>query len=178
MLDRQQAAGNQLSGGVLQCLMRKLFTRFANAVAEYTGSPFAFIACVLLVLTWAITGPLFGFSDTWQLVINTFTTIVTFLMVFLIQNTQNRDNGALHAKLDELIRAVADAENEYIGIEHLTDQELKFILQKVEENAHRLHQERQRKGGESDIKAPAKPSSRQSRSAGRKKSAPKQKRRS
>jgi len=173
MLDRQQAAGNQLSGGVLQCLMRKLFTRFANAVAEYTGSPFAFIACVLLVLTWAITGPLFGFSDTWQLVINTFTTIVTFLMVFLIQNTQNRDNGALHAKLDELIRAVADADNEYIGIEHLTDQELKVILQKVEENAHRLHEERQRRRGESDIKAPAKPSSRQSGSAGRKKPAAK-----
>lgn len=126
--------------------MRKLFTKFANKVAEYTGSPFAFIACVIFVLIWAVTGPLFGFSDTWQLVINTSTTIITFLMVFLIQNTQNRDNGALHAKLDELIRATVDADNEYIGIEHLTDEELKGILAKVERNAHRLHEERKRRG--------------------------------
>jgi low affinity Fe/Cu permease len=126
--------------------MRKLFTKFANKVAEYTGSPFAFFACVVFVLAWAITGPMFGFSDTWQLVINTSTTIITFLMVFLIQNTQNRDNGALHAKLDELIRAMVDADNEFIGIEHLTDQELKEILRKVEQNAHRLHEERTRRG--------------------------------
>ena len=127
-----------------------MFTRFANAVAEGAGNPFAFIACFVLVLAWAVSGPLFGFSDTWQLVINTSTTIVTFLMVFLIQNTQNRDNGAIHAKLDELIRAMVDADNEYIGIEHLTDHELKAILVEVEKNAHRLHEERRRreKGGE------------------------------
>jgi low affinity Fe/Cu permease len=127
--------------------MNKLFTRFANAVSAGAGSPYAFFVCVAFVFVWAITGPLFGFSDTWQLVINTSTTIVTFLMVFLIQNTQNRDNGAIHAKLDELIRAMVDADNEYIGIEHLTDQELKLILERVEQNATRLHDERRRRVG-------------------------------
>jgi low affinity Fe/Cu permease len=137
--------------------MSKLFTKFANVVAAGTGSPYAFIACVIFVLVWAITGPLFGFSDTWQLVINTSTTIVTFLMVFLIQSTQNRDNGALQAKLDELIRAVGEADNKFIGIEHLTDQELKAILDEVEENAHQLHQERRRRETTGD-KKPAKDS--------------------
>ena len=85
--------------------MSRIFTKFANAVSAAAGSPFAFIICAACVVVWACTGPLFGFSDTWQLMINTSTTVVTFLMVFLIQNTQNRDNGALHAKLDELIRA-------------------------------------------------------------------------
>jgi low affinity Fe/Cu permease len=137
--------------------MNKLFTRFANAVSELAGNPITFILCAGYVIVWACTGPLFGFSDTWQLVINTSTTIITFLMVFLIQNTQNRDNGAIHAKLDELIRAMVDADNEFIGIEHLTDEELKAILQDVEKNAHKLHEERKRredKGG----KAPARPS--------------------
>ena len=83
--------------------MSKLFTKFANAVSAGARSPFAFLACIVFVLTWACSGLLFGFSDTWQLVINTSTTIITFLMVFLIQNTQNRDNGAIQAKLDELI---------------------------------------------------------------------------
>jgi low affinity Fe/Cu permease len=142
--------------------MNKLFTRFANAVAEWTGSSYAFFVCVAVVLAWAITGPLFGFSDTWQLVINTSTTIITFLMVFLIQNTQNRDNGAIHAKLDELIRAMVDADNEFIGIEHLTDQELKVILEKVEQNATRLHDERRRRGAKSSDAAPTKTSARQS----------------
>ena len=135
--------------------MRKMFTKFANAVAEYTGSPFAFIICVVFVVVWALTGPIFGFSDTWQLVINTSTTIITFLMVFLIQNTQNRDNGALHAKMDELIRAMVDADNEFIGIEHLTDQELKVILEKVEENALRIHDERAKRGAMPKSKQPA-----------------------
>lgn len=125
--------------------MSRLFTKFANAVAAGAGSPFSFIACVAFVLVWAITGPIFGFSDTWQLVINTSTTIITFLMVFLIQNTQNRDNGALQAKLDELIRAMVDADNKFIGIEHLTDEELKAILTEVEENARQLHEERRRR---------------------------------
>lgn len=144
--------------------MSKLFTKFANAVSAGAGSPFAFLACIVFVLTWAISGPMFGFSDTWQLVINTSTTIITFLMVFLIQNTQNRDNGAIHAKLDELIRAMVDADNEYIGIEHLTDEELRVILQKVEKNAERLHEERKRrtKGGETK---PARTSKRQSSGA-------------
>lgn len=82
------------------------------------GSPFAVITCAAYVTVWACTGPLFGFLDTWQPVINTSTTIVTFLMVFLIQNTQSRDNGALHPKLDELIRVTVATDNEFIGIEH------------------------------------------------------------
>jgi low affinity Fe/Cu permease len=125
--------------------MRKLFAHMANTVATGAGSPSAFVVCVTFVLVWAITGPAFGFSDTWQLVINTSTTIVTFLMVFLIQNTQNRDNAAIQAKLDELIRAMVDADNEFIGIEHLTDRELKQILETVEANATRLHKERARR---------------------------------
>lgn len=127
--------------------MSKLFTKFANAVAAAAGSPFAFIVCAAYVAGWALTGPLFGFSDTWQLVINTSTTIVTFLMVFIIQNTQNRDNGALQAKIDELIRASAKADNKFIGIEHLTDEELQRILKEVEENATKLHAERKRRSG-------------------------------
>ncbi len=100
---------------------------------------------MVFVAASALTGPLFGFSDTWQLVINTSTTIITFLMVFLIQNTQNRDNGALQAKLDELIHAMVDADNKFIGIEHLTDEELKAILEEVEQNTHQLPAERRRR---------------------------------
>jgi low affinity Fe/Cu permease len=114
--------------------INRAFTQFANMVSRVAGRSWAFIACILFVLVWAITGPAFGFSDTWQLVINTSTTIITFLMVFLIQNTQNRDNAALQAKLDELIR-ISEAENRYIGIERLTDRELEGILDEVEENA-------------------------------------------
>jgi low affinity Fe/Cu permease len=140
--------------------MSRLFTRFANAVSRWTGRPVAFVICLALVLTWAISGPLFGFSDTWQLVINTTTTIVTFLMVFLIQNTQNRDNAALQAKLDELIR-VGDSDNKFIGIEHLTDEELETILAEVERRAEALHnarRKRQSQGAKSktqSAKAPA-----------------------
>lgn len=122
-------------------LMSRAFTRFANAVAKWTGRPLAFILCLALVLAWALSGPLFAFSDTWQLVINTTTTIVTFLMVFLIQNTQNRDNAAIQAKLDEIIRS-SDSDNKFIGIEHLTDEELDAILKEVEKNAEKLHAER------------------------------------
>jgi low affinity Fe/Cu permease len=92
-------------------------------VAEVTGKPLTFALCLLLVVVWALSGPIFQFSDTWQLVINTGTTIITFLMVFLIQNTQNRDSEAMQTKLDELIRA-SEAQNTYIGIEHLTKEEL------------------------------------------------------
>ena len=112
----------------------RAFTQFANLVSRLAGRAWAFIACIGFVAVWALTGPMFGFSDTWQLVINTSTTIVTFLMVFLIQNTQNRDNAALQAKLDELIR-ISEAENRYIGIEKLTDKELESILEEVEQNA-------------------------------------------
>jgi low affinity Fe/Cu permease len=112
------------------------FTRVASAVSTWTGRPSAFLLCCLMVAIWATTGPIFHYSDTWQLVINTSTTIVTFLMVFLIQNTQNRDNAAVQAKLDELIRA-SKAKNEFIGIEHLSDQELEEILKQCER--HRPH---------------------------------------
>ena len=109
----------------------KIFTQFANTTAHAAGRPIAFVLCCAVVVAWAVTGPIFGFSDTWQLIINTGTTIVTFLMVFLIQNTQNRDGAALQAKLDELIRASA-AHNAFIGIEHLTDEELREILKECE----------------------------------------------
>src|SRR5690349_15787112 len=109
------------------------FAQIASAVSRWTGRPLTFLACCLIVLAWAATGPLAHYSDTWQLIINTGTTIVTFLMVFLIQNTQNRDNAALQAKLDELIR-VTQAKNEFIGIEHLSDQELEDILTQCEKH--------------------------------------------
>jgi len=115
----------------------KLFTKFATTVSRWTGRPPVFAICCLLVVVWALSGPMFGFSDTWQLVINTSTTIITFLMVFLIQNTQNRDNNALHAKLDELIRA-SEAHNGFIGIENLSDEELEAILAECDKNATQL----------------------------------------
>ena len=117
-----------------------VFTQFATEVSRLTGRPLAFVACCGLVVLWALSGPLFGFSDTWQLVINTSTTIVTFLMVFLIQNTQNRDNNALHAKLDELIR-VSKAHNSFIGIENLPDKELEEILTELDEASTRVREE-------------------------------------
>ncbi|HEX2855245.1 MAG TPA: low affinity iron permease family protein [Opitutaceae bacterium] len=103
------------------------FARFAKATAQTSGRPSAFLLAVFVILAWAVTGPMFHFSDTWQLVINTGTTIVTFLMVFLIQNTQNRDSQALHMKLDELIRAVSGARNCLIDLDELTDEELTRI---------------------------------------------------
>ena len=114
--------------------MEKLFAKFANATAKATGSPAAFLICVSAVLIWAATGPVFKFSETWQLVINTGTTIVTFLMVFLIQNTQNRDGAAIQTKLDELIRSSA-AGDEFMGIETLTDSELEALHAKCKDAA-------------------------------------------
>jgi len=114
--------------------MEETFTRAAAAVAHATGRPAAFIACCALVIGWAVSGPIFGFSDTWQLVINTGTTIVTFLMVFLIQNTQNRDGAAIQAKLDELIR-VGQGKNDFIGIEHLSEAEVEEFRQRCEKAA-------------------------------------------
>jgi low affinity Fe/Cu permease len=112
----------------------KLFTAWATSVSRATGKPLTFALSALVVVVWAASGPFFGFSDTWQLIINTGTTIVTFLMVFLIQNTQNRDGAAIQAKLDELIRASA-AQNRYIGIEHLTEDELEDLRQRCEKRA-------------------------------------------
>ena len=112
----------------------KIFSEIANAVARQSGRPSAFSVAALAVIIWLVTGPYFNYSDTWQLVINTGTTIVTFLMVFLIQNSQNRDNAAIQVKLDELIRS-STAQNFYIGIEHLTDDELDEIRKKCEDRA-------------------------------------------
>ncbi|WP_134499568.1 low affinity iron permease family protein [Microvirga pakistanensis] len=115
-------------------MISKYFTSFSNWVAQVSGRPTTFALSLSIILLWALSGPLFGFSDTWQLVVNTGTTIVTFLMVFLIQNTQNRDGAAIQAKLDELIRASA-AQNVFIGIEHLTQEELDEIRAKCEAKA-------------------------------------------
>jgi low affinity Fe/Cu permease len=100
------------------------FFRFAKLTARSTGHPAAFLLAVLVIIVWVITGPIFGFSDTWQLVVNTGTTIVTFLMVFLIQNTQNRDSAAVQLKLDELIRSVAGAHNALLDLEELTEDDV------------------------------------------------------
>src|SRR5262252_7889140 len=104
--------------------MNDFFRKFASMVAHWVGTSWVFILAVMIVLVWGVTGPAFHYSDTWQLVINTGTTIVTFLMVFLIQNTQNRDAKAMHLKLDELIRAVASARNRLVHLEDLSDAEL------------------------------------------------------
>ena len=114
--------------------LSKRFAAIASAIAHATGRPSTFILCCAIVIVWGVSGPVFGFSDTWQLVINTGTTIVTFLMVFLIQHTQNRDGAAIQAKLDELIRASA-AQDAFIGIEHLTEEELDEIRKTCEERA-------------------------------------------
>ena len=104
--------------------MNEFFRRFSHKTSEIVGSPWSFIVALAIIVVWALTGPIFHFSDTWQLVINTGTTIVTFLMVFLIQNTQNRDAKAIHLKLDELIRAVEQARNNMVDLEDLSDEEL------------------------------------------------------
>jgi len=110
-----------------ETVMDRFFERVAQRVSSWAGRPPAFILAATIIVIWGITGPLFHYSDTWQLVINTGTTIVTFLMVFLIQNAQNRDASAIQAKLDELIRAHEPARNDFIGVEHLTQLELEKI---------------------------------------------------
>jgi low affinity Fe/Cu permease len=104
--------------------MRERFRHFAATTATAVGSPWAFVLAVVVIIAWAVTGPIFGFSDTWQLVINTGTTIITFLMVFLIQNTQNRDARAIHLKLDELIRGLKGPRNKLVDLEDCTDEEI------------------------------------------------------
>jgi low affinity Fe/Cu permease len=112
----------------------RAFARLANVASHAAGRAVTFVLAVGTIIVWAVTGPLFGFSDTWQLVINTGTTIVTFLMVFLIQNTQNRDGAAIQVKLDEIIRN-SRVRNSFIGIEHLTDEELEELRDKCERRA-------------------------------------------
>lgn len=115
--------------------MERFFTKVSTVTAAAAGQPTAFVAAVFLILLWVVTGPIFAWSDTWQLVVNTATTIVTFLMVFIIQNSQNRDAAALQAKLDELIRATQEARNEFIGIEHLAESEIEMIRTRLERDA-------------------------------------------
>ena len=117
--------------------MNELFRKFAQVVSNIVGTPWVFILAVTVVAIWAISGPMFHFSDTWQLVINTGTTIITFLMVFLIQNTQNRDAKAIHLKLDELIKGVKGARTGLVNLEELSDVE----LEKLHKEFERIHSE-------------------------------------
>jgi low affinity Fe/Cu permease len=112
--------------------MDRIFTAIANRTAAFVGQPVAFVLALLSICVWALTGPIFGYSDTWQLAVNTSTTIITFLIVFLIQNSQNRDGAAIQAKLDELIRSINTARNDFIGIEHLTDRQIGLIRAALE----------------------------------------------
>lgn len=127
-----------------------LFTRFAKATARATGQPAAFAVAVGALLVWGVSGPVFGFTDTWQLVINTGTTIVTFLMVFLIQNTQNRDSEALQVKLDELIRATRGAQNALLDLEELDEKDLDKIRGNYEALARKARREINRRQGKKD----------------------------
>jgi low affinity Fe/Cu permease len=126
-MGEQQKNGNRKKPSTLQ----QLFGRAANAAARHAGRPSTFALALLVVVAWAVLGPVFHYSDTWQLVINTGTTIITFLMVFLIQNSQNRDSAAIQVELDELIR-VGAGKNFFVGIEHLTEQELERLRDLVE----------------------------------------------
>lgn len=128
--------------------MGSFFHRIAQSVSLAVGSPMAFLGAFLVIVVWALTGAAFHYSDTWQLVINTGTTIVTFLMVFLIQNTQNRDARVMHLKLDELIRAVARARDELVDMEELSDEELERLqheFKRLHEHAAHHHAKRKRR---------------------------------
>jgi low affinity Fe/Cu permease len=128
--------------------MRDLFRKFSRACADAVGSPWAFLVAVSVCALWALTGPIYGYSDTWQLVINTATTVVTFLMVFLIQNTQNRDAKAIHLKLDELLRGVKGARTGLVHLEDLSDQELEALTKEFERLQHRAAERLRRQRGE------------------------------
>lgn len=112
--------------------MQRLFTKIASRSAHIMGQPVTFIIAAGFIVIWAATGPLLQYSDTWQLIVNTATTVMTFLAVFLIQNSQNRDGAAMQAKLDEILRALENARNEFVGIEHLTDVEIEKIRKALE----------------------------------------------
>lgn len=124
------------------CVISDAFRVFSRRSSVILGSAWAFVAAVFIIVVWGLTGPTFHFSDTWQLIINTGTTIVTFLMVFLIQNTQNRDAKAMHLKLDEIIRSLTQARNELVDLENLSDEE----MNKLEEQFKELRQKAERDG--------------------------------
>jgi len=128
------------------------FSRLARWTAHTAGHPLGFGIAVMIIITWGITGPIFGFSDTWQLVINTGTTIVTFLMVFLVQNTQNRDSASIQLKLDELIRAMSGAHNAFLDLEELTEEDLERLRARYEALAAKAREALQR--GQLDTDSP------------------------
>ncbi len=129
--------------------MRDRFRGFAQKASDAVGSPWAFLLAALTIIVWLVTGPLFHFSDTWQLMVNTGTTIVTFLMVFLIQNAQNRDARAMHLKLDELIRSLSEARDKLIDVEHLSDAELR----RLQESFRQLRQQGENRAADEEIEA-------------------------
>jgi low affinity Fe/Cu permease len=128
-------------------LLRNTFNRFSHQAATAAGSAFAFLAAVTVIIVWAATGPIFHFSDTWQLIINTGTTIITFLMVFLIQNTQNRDSQVMQLKLNELIRAVHTARNDLVDLEELSDEELHRLQEQFSAFHRRAVEVREKRHG-------------------------------
>jgi low affinity Fe/Cu permease len=127
----KELEGHQQRGD-FYCVVADAFYFFARRTATVLGSAWAFVGALFVILVWLLTGPAFHFSDTWQLIINTATTIITFLMVFLIQNTQNRDAKAVHLKLDELIRALKGARNKLVDLENLSEEDLKTLQQQFE----------------------------------------------
>ena len=143
----------------METKINEIFRHFSKKASDYAGSFWSFCGALLVVITWATTGPIFGFSDTWQLVINTGTTIITFLMVFIIQNTQNRDSKAIHIKLDELIR-VSKARNGIIDVEDLSDEQLKTLhdqfvaLEKKGRKTGSPGRKTRRKAGEPPVEVP------------------------
>ena len=163
------AAPNDQSGKADErdffCRVRDAFSVFARATSQVLGTAWAFVLAILIIVLWAATGPTFHYSDTWQLIINTGTTIVTFLMVFLIQNTQNRDAKAVHLKLDELIRALKGARNNLVDLEKLSDNELKTLeeqftrlrkhAEQTAEKAERTAEKAEQKAEEAEAAAAA-----------------------
>jgi len=125
--------------------MRKFFNWCATQTSAAAGHPLTFSLAIGVIFGWAATGPIFNYSDTWQLVVNTGTTIITFLMVFLIQNSQNRDAAAMQAKLDELLRAVDKAREQFIGIEHLTDEQIELVRAALEKHAKQMSEKQSKK---------------------------------
>jgi low affinity Fe/Cu permease len=135
------------------CIVRDAFRGFAQHASVLLGSAWAFCGAVLVIVVWLITGPTFHFSDTWQLIINTATTVVTFLMVFLIQNTQNRDAKAVHLKLDELIRAMKGARNQLVDLENLSDDDLKKLEKQFQRLRKRAEGSRPRSDNGESVKS-------------------------
>ena len=129
--------------------MQRFFSAIASKTAIWMGQPGAFIGATLACIVWAVSGPMFNYSDTWQLVINTATTVLTFLAVFLIQNSQNRDGAAIQAKLDELLRAIENARTQFIGIEHLTEGQIELVRRALEKQAAAQQQEIKEQRGKS-----------------------------